>query len=313
MLLSEEHWPTNPDGAKELSEQDDPEVKASILTNVVCVKEDRTHIVTQLINRTSSWNHRQRVMGWILRFKNQLLDRWEKRKELIALPAVSRSDQKRQDTQKDGLQSVKNLSCVSLSVKELKEAELKIIKFCQRKRFPEDYSSLQKGRSVKRTSHIYKINPVLEDGVLRVGGRFSRAAMPEEVKHPVILAKDQHISDIILRQVHKEVGHSGRAHMMARLCQKYWITGASVAIRKILAKCVVCRRVQGAPGSQQMADLLLKRISPDKPPITSVGVDCFGPFDMKRRRSQVKRYGVIFTCLALRAVHIEFAASLDTD
>lgn len=141
---------------------------------------------------------------------------------------------------------------------------------------------------MKRTSHIYKLNPVLEDGVLRVGGRLSRAAMPEEAKHPVILAKDQHISDIILRQVHKEVGHSARAHMMARLRQKYWITGASVAIRKILAKCVVCWRVQGAPGSQQMADLPLNRISPDKPPFTSVRVDCFGPFDVKREKKSEK-------------------------
>lgn len=101
--------------------------------------------------------------------------------------------------------------------------------------------------------------------------------------------------------------------MMSRLRQKYWITGTGVAIRKILAKCVVCRRVQGVPGSQQMTDLPLSRVSPDDPPFTSVGVDSFGPFDVKRGRSQVKRYGVIFTCLALRAVHIEVAASLATN
>lgn len=65
---------------------------------------------------------------------------------------------------------------------------------------------------MKRTSHIYKLNPVLEGGVLRVGGRLSMASMPKEAKHPVILAKDQHISDIILRQVRKEVGHSESPH-----------------------------------------------------------------------------------------------------
>lgn len=198
-------------------------------------------------------------------------------------------------------------------MEELREAEQEIIGSCQRKRFPEEFSSLLKNQTVKQTSHIYKLNPILDNGVLRVSGMLSGSAMLEDLKHPVILAKDLHISDLILRQVHKEVGHGGRSHMLAVLRQKYWITGASVAILRILAKCVVRRRVLAVPGSQQMADLPLNRISPDEPPFTAVGVDCFGPFEVKRGRSKVKRYGVIFTCLALRAVHIEVAASLETD
>ena len=62
-----------------------------------------------------------------------------------------------------------------------------------------------------------------------------------------------------------------------------------------------------------MADLPVDRLTPDKPPFTPVGVDYFGPFQVKRGRSLVKRYGVIFTCLAIHAVHIEVAHSLDTD
>ncbi|XP_068704623.1 uncharacterized protein [Montipora foliosa] len=62
-----------------------------------------------------------------------------------------------------------------------------------------------------------------------------------------------------------------------------------------------------------MADLPEDRVRPDRPPITSVGLDFFGPFQVCRGRSLVKRYGVNFTCLAIRTVHIEVAFSLDTD
>ncbi|XP_049433246.1 uncharacterized protein LOC125889377 [Epinephelus fuscoguttatus] len=137
--------------------------------------------------------------------------------------------------------------------------------------------------------------------------------MPEESKHPAIIAKELHISDLIIRHIHQEVGHGGRNHVLSRLRQRYWIPAAGVAIRRILSKCVVCRRLHGATGQQQMADLPVDRVSPDEPPFSYVGVDYFGPFDIKRGRSLVKRYGVIFTCLVIRAVHIEVASSLDTD
>lgn len=77
-----------------------------------------------------------------------------------------------------------------------KKGEMEIISFCQRKRFPDEFNCLQRGGRVKRTSHIYKLNPVLENCVLRVGGQLSRSAMPEECKHPTILAKDLHISEV---------------------------------------------------------------------------------------------------------------------
>ena len=53
--------------------------------------------------------------------------------------------------------------------------------------------------------------------------------------------------------------------------------------------------------------LPMSHLSPER------GVDCFGPFEIKRGRTMIKRYGVIFTCLAVRAVHLEVLSSLDTD
>ena len=47
------------------------------------------------------------------------------------------------------------------------------------------------------------------------------------------------------------------------------------------------------------------------PPFCYCAVDFFGPFAIKER-SQVKRYGVLFTCQASRSVHLETANFLNT-
>ena len=77
------------------------------------------------------------------------------------------------------------------------------------------------------------------------------------------------------------------------------------------------RKVRGAQRAlvcrQKMADLPRERVTPGQPLFSHVGIDYFGPFMEKQGRSQVKRYGCIFTCLMIRAVHIEIVHSLETD
>ena len=64
-----------------------------------------------------------------------------------------------------------------------------------------------------------------------------------------------------------------------------------------------------SPGSQVKADLPVDPIQPDKPLFTFVGIDFFGPLLVKQGRSRVKRYGCLFRCLVVRAIHIEIAHS----
>ena len=61
-----------------------------------------------------------------------------------------------------------------------------------------------------------------------------------------------------------------------------------------------------------MADLPDDRLKPS-PPFTYCAVDYFGPWLIKEGRRELKRYGVLFTCLASRAIHLETANALTTD
>ena len=62
-----------------------------------------------------------------------------------------------------------------------------------------------------------------------------------------------------------------------------------------------------------MANLSKPRVTAYNPPFKFVGVDYFRPIMVRQGRSQVKRYGSLFTCLSMRAVHIEIAHSLDAE
>jgi hypothetical protein len=62
-----------------------------------------------------------------------------------------------------------------------------------------------------------------------------------------------------------------------------------------------------------MAPLPEAGATPSEPPFSSMGIDYFGPLKVKYKRTTVIRYGCVFTCLAIRAIHIEIAHDLSTD
>ena len=196
---------------------------------------------------------------------------------------------------------------------ELEEAGKEIIKFEQNLTFAEELEAVKGDKCVKGSSALARLDPILTDGLLRVGGRLSRATLSDDSKHQIIIPKDSHLARLLVNHFHQKSGHSGRDNVLALLRERFWLIRANSTVRSVLSSCFDCKRRQGPVGEQKMANLPRPRVTPDQPPFTCVGIDYFGPFLVRQKRSMVKRYGAIFTCLALRAVHLEVCHSLDTD
>ena len=289
---------------------DDVEVKRDATVSAIII-QDSPNATDQLLLYFSDWRKLKVAVAWFLKWKRILLQLKQKRKELHALEFNRKNA--------DGshvileMERAKKAMSKTLSAENLLDAEVSIIRYSQQRSFKEEIAALSAGKCVSRDSSIYKLDPRLEDGLVRVGGRLSKAALPEETKHPLILSKNQHIFTLILRYMHQQVGHSGRNHTLSRLRKKFRIPSATSAVRKIISQCNFCRQDKGKLSEQKMADLPKERLLPDLPRFSNVGVDYFGPLEVKRSRGLCKRYGVIFTCFACRAVHLEVAPSLDTD
>ena len=280
----------------------DPEVKSKDKAGVyMTTLSEETALMNKLLEHYSSWHRLKKAVCWLRRYLKWLRCKCTQGPEGISAELLHGS----------------------LVVEEMKDAEEKILQYVQAVSFPHEMSTLQAEQNdsahqvqscklVKKTSPIYKLDPRMINGLLRVGGRLDKAMLQEEAKHPIILRNDSHVAKLILSEIHEASGHSGRNHMLSCLNQKYWIPAAGSVIRRILTRCVVCRRQRGKVLEQKMADLPVDRLTPDEPPFSRVGVDYFGPLEVKRGRSVVKRYGVLFTCLTVRAVHLEMADSLDT-
>ena len=74
----------------------------------------------------------------------------------------------------------------------------------------------------------------------------------------------------------------------------------------------MCRRLRGHAQGQKMADLPPERVTP-APAFTYTRMDIFGPRYIKEGRKGMKRWGLIFTCLSSRAIHLETLNSMTTD
>ncbi|PFX13107.1 hypothetical protein AWC38_SpisGene22835 [Stylophora pistillata] len=149
------------------------------------------------------------------------------------------------------------------------------------------YQNTARMRALKG-SQLYALDPNIDaNGIVRVGGRLRRAELEYGEKYPEILPKDHPESVLVIRHYHKEVHHQGRQITSGKIRQAdNWLIGGHRMVTKELASCVPCKKLRGPHVIQKMADL---------------------PQD----RTESKRWGLVFTCLNGRAIHIDVQESMD--
>ncbi|VDI30170.1 Hypothetical predicted protein [Mytilus galloprovincialis] len=163
----------------------------------------------------------------------------------------------------------------ALSSDDLCDAEKFILNEAQLEYFSKEINSLKEGRHVSSGSSIISLSPLLdENGILCVGGRLNvgKKCTISSDKNPVFVPKKSHISLLLIRHFHELVHHQGRH-----------ITEGNI------------RSVE----------------------YWIIGVDTFGPWNVIARRTRGgqanhKRWAILFTCLVIRAIHIEVVEELSS-
>ncbi|KFD68223.1 hypothetical protein M514_19705 [Trichuris suis] len=188
-------------------------------------------------------------------------------------------------------------------------------KLCIRKVQEECFSTeinlLKTKATIPARSRLRQLNPFLDEfGIIRVGGRLKHTHLSAEAKHPPILSSKHHFTTILIEQVHKDRLHSGTEDTLAEWRARARVIDGRAAVRRAIYNCVICRKNQARPVAPLMAQLPQCHVKKPAHVFASTGIDYFGLISVSERRSSVKRWICLFTCMAVRAVHLEINGSL---
>jgi hypothetical protein len=162
---------------------------------------------------------------------------------------------------------------------ELQQAEMCLVRHCQREVFCKEVTKLKHGEEIEQHSSLHPLDPYFDTSmeVIRVGGRLRNSPDMGYDKHQIILPYDHHITHLIARDVHQRQAHCGPEHMIAILRQTYWPIKCRQMTKRIIHNCFDCRRRTVKPTNPIMADLPLQRTAGFTRAFQYTGVDYFGP------------------------------------
>ena len=149
-----------------------------------------------------------------------------------------------------------------------------------------------------------------EFGILTCHGRFLNAEMSEDAKYPKLLPRRENFTRLVIKEIHERLIHAGISHTLSTLRQEYWLHQGRVEVRACLSHCLVCRRHEGPSFTlPRMPPWPKQRVS-ESLPFQFTGLDYLGPVFVKDGAVIMKMWIYLFTCLAIRAIHLEWVRSL---
>lgn len=130
-----------------------------------------------------------------------------------------------------------------------------------------------------------------------------------------IVPPESAIGQLLIRNAHFRTLHGGVSLNKAYLRQRFWFSKIGIAIRKLTQHCPTCVRYSRRACEQLMGQMPSVRVTAAEP-FSRVGVDFAGSFKLEGccvatssggcqticRTRYCQRMGVVFVCLAIRAV-----------
>lgn len=154
------------------------------------------------------------------------------------------------------------------------------------------------------------LNTFMDDeGVIRVKTRLELSHEDKKFVNPVLLPGRNEIIQRLVRQRHEKLNHAGTQLLMSNLRNCFWILNIRRLAKKIVARCVVCKRDKCKHYEVPEAPLPAGRVEASAV-FQVTGIDLAGPLYL---RNQEKCWIVLFTCATYRAVHLELVDSLSTN
>ncbi|UYV79859.1 hypothetical protein LAZ67_18000927 [Cordylochernes scorpioides] len=179
--------------------------------------------------------------------------------------------------------------------------------------YPEEMAMLGGGLPVSRNSKLFQLSPVLDDNdVLRMDARLAKVRIAN-MRTPIILDPRHYLTKLIIHHYHVLVLHLGQDTVRNEIRQQFWIPNLRLAVRRCWNECPSCKIRRAKPSTPVMGALTECRVEPQQRTFSIVGIDYFGPMEVSVGRRHEKIYGVLFTCITTRAIHLKVAHSLTTD